>query len=240
MKSLLFWLSVAVLFPQALYVRRTAPRFAPASGPTAGVVGTGETVRLFAIGDSIIAGVGALSLDKALVGQTAASLASALKKTVSWEALGVSGYDAVRIREYLVPRMPVSTFDYIIVSVGVNDITGLTRLANWTRNLGMLLDKLRAHSPDARIAITGPPPLELFPLLPEPLRTVFGMRARMFDHAARGVVGRYLETVYLPIEFEPDPKKFSADGYHPSEAGYTVFGQRMADALLKESGTGIA
>ncbi len=232
MKNLLFWTAFPFLVPQALYVRRTAPRFAPADGPTEGSVGDGEQARLLAIGDSIIAGVGASALSKALVGQTAAALATAGKYRVSWQALGVSGYDSARVLDHLVPELPDVTCDYVIVSVGVNDITGLTSKQNWRRNLSLLLEKLRAHSPDSRIAVAGMPPLHGFPLLPQPLRAAFGMRGSVFDDVARKVVAEYENALHVPVDFEPQPDKFAPDGYHPSEQGYSEFGRHMAEGLL--------
>ena len=97
-RSVLFWIILPLLIPQALYARRTAPRFAPAGGPATGTLGEGEPRRLLAIGDSIIAGVGASTLSKALVGQTAAALATSQRCRVHWQALGVSGFESAKER----------------------------------------------------------------------------------------------------------------------------------------------
>jgi lysophospholipase L1-like esterase len=233
MRNILFWLAIPFLIPQALYVRRTAPRFKPASGPTKGSFGKGSEVRLLAIGDSIIAGVGASTLAKALVSRIAAPLSELLAQTVSWQALGVSGYDSARVLTDLVPQLPDESFDYIVVSVGVNDITGLTTVRSWRQNLSALLDALVAHSPDAVIAVVGMPPMHGFPLLPQPLRATFGYRARLFDHIAREVVEKRRNIQLVPLDFEPSPDQFSADGYHPSEDRYEEFGREMAEAILK-------
>jgi lysophospholipase L1-like esterase len=232
MKNLFFWLLFPFVLPQALYVRKTAPRFAPADGPTAGSVGDGRQTRLLAIGDSIIAGVGASVLSKAMVGQTAAALAASQSCCVSWTALGVSGYDSREILERLVPKLPEADVDYIVVSVGVNDVTGLTSLREWRYNLSLLLEKLQTHSPSAIVAVAGLPPLHGFPLLPQPLRAVLGMRARMLDDVAKTVVGSFQNSIHISLDFEPDPSKFSADGYHPSEESYVEFGRYMADGIL--------
>jgi lysophospholipase L1-like esterase len=232
MKNLLFWIVFPFLVPQALYVRRTAPRFAPAGGPSEGLVGDGKQVRLLAIGDSIIAGVGASELSRALVGQTATALASSQNCCVSWYALGASGYDSGKILERLVPELPGIVFDYIIVSVGVNDITGLTTVRKWRENLSLILGKLQAHSPNAVIAVAGMPPMHRFPLLPQPLRAVFGMRARSFDQVARKVVDNHKKSLHVPIDFKPDPDKFAPDGYHPSVESYEDFGCKMAEGLI--------
>ncbi len=232
MKSVLFWGLVPFLLPQALYVRRTAPRFAAAGGPSTGSSGDGEQARLLAIGDSIIAGVGATELSRALVGQTANALATSLDCRISWQALGVSGYNLEKVLDRLLPRLPEAAADYIIVSIGVNDITGLTTLRKWRRNLALLLSSLRTHSPDAVIAVAGMPPLHGFPLLPQPLRATFGMRGRSFDDVVSKVVDRLPNTVHVPLDFDPHPQQFALDGYHPSEESYAEFGRHMADGLM--------
>ena len=235
-RNLFFWLALPLLIPQALYVRKTAPRFAPADGPTTGTIGDGEPLSLLAIGDSIIAGVGATQLSKALVGQTAAALAEARQAQVHWQALGVSGYDSAKIIRDLLPQLPKQPVDYIIVSVGVNDITGLTTLLTWRKNYRHLLRQLHTHSPDAQIAVAGMPPLHGFPLLPQPLRAVFGMRARSFEAITRQLASEQPCVQHVPVDFEPDPEQFAGDGYHPSEESYKTFGQGMADGLLQDDG----
>lgn len=232
MKNLWFWLAFPFLVPQALYVRKTAPRFASACGPAAGSVGSGEPVQLLAIGDSIVAGVGASKLSAALVGQTATALADLRGCRVSWRALGVSGYDSARVLECIVPELPDVAFDYVIVSVGVNDVTGLTALRAWRRNLSLLLAELQAHSPGALVAVAGLPPLHGFPLLPQPLRAAFGMRGRALDEVAIEVMRGLERAMHVPLDFEPDPAGFAPDGYHPSEASYTKFGRHMAEMLV--------
>jgi len=238
LRNALFWIVFPLLIPQALYVRKTAPRFSPAGGPSTGSVGDGEPRRLLAIGDSIIAGVGASTLSKALVGQTAVAIAESQNCQVRWQALGVSGYDSAKILNHLVPKLPTKPVDFIIVSVGVNDITGLTTLFKWRKNYATLLHKLHRHSPDAHIAVAGMPPLHGFPLLPQPLRAVFGMRARSFEHVTRQLANEHPYVRHVPVDFDPDPAKFAGDGYHPSEESYREFGRGMAEGLSGTSTTG--
>lgn len=232
LNNLLFWIVFPFLIPQALYIRQTAPRFAPAGGASVGSVGGSGQTRLLAIGDSIIAGVGVSEFSKALVGQTAMALATFQNSRVEWEALGVSGYDSTRVLEHLVPKLPGVAYDYIIVSVGVNDVTGLTSIRKWRRSLGLLLAELETHSPQAMIAVIGMPPLHYFPLLPQPLRATLGLRGKSFGAVAKKVVNRRQNSRYVPLDIEPDPTKFAPDGYHPSEESYAEFGRHMANVLV--------
>ena len=234
MRSLIFWLLLPIVLPQALWVRRTAPRFAGAAGPNEGTVGEGRRRKLLAIGDSIIAGVGATCLSKALVGQTSLALSELLSCEIRWSALGRSGARSGTLLDEFLPKLEARDADFILVSIGVNDVTSLTSQTAWRRNLGDLLAALSRMSPAALIAVAGIPPLGGFPLLPQPLRAMFGFRGTAFDRAAQRVVADFPNAVYVPIDFETSPDKFSADGFHPSEPSYRVFGQAMAAQIAEK------
>ena len=236
-RSLLFWTLFPFVLPQAIGVRRNAPRFPGAGGPREGSAGAGNALNLLAVGDSIIAGVGAGELSQALVGQTAAQLAARLECRVDWKARGSIGADSSKILRRLVPRLPGPQADAVILSVGVNDVTGLSRVPVWRQNLIRILEALHHHSPRAIVAVAGIPPLKGFPLLPQPLRALFGLRGETFDKAARKVVSQYPFAIYVPLDFEPHPDKFSADGYHPSEQSYREFGGMMTDRIAERLNT---
>jgi lysophospholipase L1-like esterase len=231
MRWMLFWTLFPFVILQAIKVRRNAPRVLGPAGPTSASVGSGNIVNLLAIGDSIIAGVGAPTIAEALPGQVAAELARLLGSEVSWRASGLIGATTSVVMRCLVPTQPRKPFDAIVLSVGVNDVTSLRTMRQWSTDLGCLLDELQAHSPAAVIALVGLPPLSSFPLLPQPLRAVMGIRARMFDDAGRFEVSKREKVVYVPIEIDPTPDQFSSDGFHPSLSGYKELGRQVATAI---------
>ncbi len=232
MRGPLFWMSVPFLVPQAIRVRRTALRFGPAAGPTTGSIGNGPRKTLLALGDSIIAGVGASDMSRALVGQTARHLALLEQTQVDWQALGHIGFSTKTFLQHYEDGLPQADPDYVVISLGVNDITSLTTGARWTARLGQMLTLCRHHYARAGIAVAGIPPFGIFPLLPEPLRTVMGKRGESFDELAKGLVRGFPRTVHVPIDVELAAGSFSADGFHPSDQGYVDFGRGMAEALL--------
>lgn len=246
MLNLLFWGSLPFVLPQALWVRKCAPRFAAASGPNSGLVKpsnltaiTATTItsskRLLAIGDSIIEGVGVSQLQHALVGQTAESLANRLKCPVNWSALGKIGIDADGVIANLLPSLPDEQADYIIVSVGVNDTTTLTLQHRWRQSLRALFKALRQHSPNAVVAVAGIPPLKHFPLLPQPLKFLLGLRAEELDKSLSLELSRYPNFFHVPVDIDFEPENFSEDGFHPSRKGYQQFGRAMAETLTVNS-----
>jgi lysophospholipase L1-like esterase len=234
MRSLLFWGLFPFLLPQAVYVRKNAPKVVEAAGAKEGIIGKGKNYKLIAIGDSIISGVGAEKLTDALTGQTAKQLSETLDCEISWVSRGSIGADSKKILNRLVKKLPNEKADFIVLSVGVNDLTGLKSLSKFEKTFGELLIALNKHSPNAIIAVAGIPPLRGFPLLPQPLRALFGVRGESFDKVIKKVVSENSFAVYVPLDFEPLPEKFSVDGFHPSEESYTEFGQLMADNLAKK------
>jgi hypothetical protein len=124
MRWMLFWTLFPFVLPQAIKVRRNAPRVSGAGEPTSGRVGSGKTTRLVAIGDSIIAGVGVETVAEALPGQVAVELARLLGCEVSWSAFGLIGTTSSGVNRCLVPTLPNEPFDVMVVSVGVNERRG--------------------------------------------------------------------------------------------------------------------
>ncbi len=231
-----FWSLLPLALPQALYIRRTAPRFGGAPGPTSGTAnpeGNGVPRSLVGVGDSIIAGVGTSALEHALIGQVADALGDRLDAPVHWKAIGRSGATTRQVVDELAPQLPTTPADHVIVSVGVNDVTKPSSRSDFRQALGDLLATLERHSPTAAIAILGLPPMHRFPLLPQPLRATLGCRARVLDHIARGVVAEHRNARHAAVEVEVRPGAFADDGYHPSEASCTLLAELVTNALLE-------
>jgi lysophospholipase L1-like esterase len=245
-QSFRFWSTLPWVLPQALRVRKTAPRFAGADGVAFGIAladgsqASMDTVahipaqkRLLVFGDSVVAGVGASSHALGLSGQCASAMAKALALNLAWQAVGKIGIESTQLEARLWPSVPKDqSWDWVLISVGVNDITGLTRRARFYKALTKLLHQIRARAPHAIVLFCGLPPVHGFPLLPKPLRTVFGMRARMLDQLLQKLAREHAHVVFLPVKFETRPEAFAADGFHPSEASYARFGKAAAEAFL--------
>jgi lysophospholipase L1-like esterase len=238
-----FWSAMLLLLPQALWVRQTAPRFAAAAGAAEGMmyaVGGSERAassaakHLLGIGDSIVAGVGCAQQSQALTASTATALAIATGDSIRWQALGKSGADASRVLRLLQQHKPLVTPHYIVLSTGVNDVTSLKSCRRWRSDLHHLLDALQHNAPKACIAVAAVPPLQHFPALPQPLRTVLGWRAAQFSQVQTAVLSEYPLIGLVRLDFDAEQARggFAADGYHPTVANYKQFGDMAAAALL--------
>jgi lysophospholipase L1-like esterase len=220
-----------VLLSQAFALRRHALTLLPAAGPTRGRIGRGEPLRLLAIGDSIIAGVGARRIEHSTVMHAARFMSGRLAREIHWHASGMIGAGARRVRCEAVPMLPEQPFDVILVSVGVNDVLRLERSGRFRRQLLKLIRELKRHSPHAVIGYLGLPPLDRFPKLRRPLRWMVGQRIRRFDTIAREAIARVPNAFHIPVSFSPRPRMFSDDGLHPSETSQRRLGKIIAGAL---------
>ncbi|HEV2220060.1 MAG TPA: SGNH/GDSL hydrolase family protein [Casimicrobiaceae bacterium] len=220
-----------VMFSQAFALRRHALSFLPPVGPQEGRIGRGDPLHFLAIGDSIIAGVGARRIEQSTVAQVARFMSGRLSREVNWHAAGRIGASARDVRVDVVPGLPPRTFDAILVSVGVNDVLKFERSARYRRQLLKLLHELRKHSPGAVIACLGLPPLDEFPKLRRPLRWIVGMRVRRFDQVARDALERVPDIVHIPVRFSPRAEMFSDDGLHPSETSQRRLAKIVAGVM---------
>jgi lysophospholipase L1-like esterase len=235
LKRPLFWLSLPLLLPQGLWVRRTAQRLPPAAGPTQGVVGHGDMRRLLLVGDSIIAGVGVPQLTDALPGQLARAFATRKDCRVQWQALGNNGATSADLLAMLGQLESLSSADWVFVSVGVNDVTQLTGTQRWRSNLQALLLALARHSPQAQIMLAGVPPMGRFPGLPTPLRQVFGWRAARLDVVGQALAAALPRVLHLATPVPDDPSAFASDGYHPNAEACRVWAEAVAAAMGEQA-----
>ena len=125
-RRLAFWLLLPLSAVQGLWVRRTALRLPEARGARTGTIGQGEELHLLALGDSIIAGVGTGSVEKSMPVQFAQSLATTRNISVHWQVIGANGADISDLRYSIRQLDDQQQVDVILISIGVNDVTGLS------------------------------------------------------------------------------------------------------------------
>jgi lysophospholipase L1-like esterase len=219
------------LFAQGRGVRRRTPRLPDAAGATEGVVSGAEPpLRLLVLGESTVAGIGAATHQTALTGCVAASLARETGREVRWRAAGRSGASARQAAE-LAAALPRELVDAVVLSLGVNDTLRLRRPARWADDVAALVRAVRARVGPAPVLLAPVPPMHAFPALPQPLRAVLGARARLLDDAQARLPSRLAGVAHAPMWVDPAPHLFCSDGFHPSEAGYAVIGERLAREL---------
>lgn len=233
-RRLLFWALIPISGLQGLLLRRSARRLPPPPGTVSGTCGQGTPVHLLAAGDSIIAGVGAARQEQTLPLQFARALSLSLGARVDWHVQGKNGLNLADLLLRLVALEPGVPADVILLSIGVNDVTGLSTTRRWRRQLKLLVQVLRSRWPHALVVFTGLPPMGRFPLPPQPLRFSLGLRAGTFDRIAIEVLAGQNRIMHIPTEIASGQNDFCPDGFHPSAESYAVWADELARRAAAE------
>lgn len=191
------------------------------------------------LGDSTSTGVGAAAFTDSMAWRVAEGLSDG---PVVLTVLGRSGDQVHEVLDEQLPELSgvlLPGVDHVVlVSIGANDVTALTRRRTFEQRYLEMVDRIEAvvdgAGVDARIVLVGIPDIGTAPRLLPPLRQVAGFRgAQLDDEIAAVARGRGLHHVELADRtsrtFSSDPDRyFSADEYHPSSDGHEVW----ADAVL--------
>ena len=237
MNRIALWSCLPLAAWQGLALRKTALRLPPPPGDCHGVCGQlpqnrfSKPLRLLALGDSIIAGIGAANQQQALPAQLAQALARQTRQSVSWKAVGSSGANSTDLLAMLQDLQEPAP-DLVLVSIGVNDVTGLHSTRIWHNNLQQLCQRMGSRWPAALIAFAGLPPMQKFPLPPQPLRFCLGLRAAELDRISASVIDSQAGMLHIPTQIDPAEHDFCADGFHPSGSAYTAWGEGLAEWIL--------
>jgi lysophospholipase L1-like esterase len=227
-----FWLTVAILSPVLLYqgkrARRITPRLPDGSGEPRGQYGEGPpTTQILVLGESTAASVGVASHDLGLASQLANQVHQRTGRTTAWHTWGING---IRMQGLVgeLAKAELPAAEVVLLSMGVNDATGLTSRRRFQQQLLALRQLLSARYP-APLVLLSVPPIHLFTALPAPLRQVMGWRARQLDEVyarlARQMPGDFIHLQYPLIT---DPQLLAADGYHPGQQGYQQIAETLA------------
>ena len=230
-----FWAFLPISALQGRWLRRTATRLPEATGDRIGISGEGERLHLLAMGDSIIAGVGTGTMKHSLPVQFASAMAKARSCEVKWRVEGKNGADISQLRHDVSQIERDQKADVILISIGVNDVTGLSSTRHWSSQLQGLLLELRNKWPQACVVAMGLPPMSKFPLPPQPLRFTLGQRATTLDAIAAKLLADQANMLHVPTEMDPVHHDFCEDGFHPSAKACGFWAEELAQKLKSDT-----
>lgn len=236
----------AVILGVEVQLARTGTRLDDEQGqrPRQQVVRPGAApLHVVWLGDSTSTGVGAGRFEASMAWRVAAGLTDG---PVALTVLGRSGDQVHEVLAAQVPALadvvlPTASAHVVLVSIGANDVTALTRRPAFEERYLRLVDEVEAvlgdAGVDARLVLVGIPDLGTAPRLLPPLRQVAGVRAAQLDDAV-ATVGRRRGVHHVELAdrtsriFSSDPDRyFSADGYHPSGDGHEVWAGAVLASL---------
>jgi lysophospholipase L1-like esterase len=222
-----------VLIAQALNTRKRTPALPEAAGPREGQLGSGaRALRVLIAGDSSAAGVGVALQDQAFAGHFTRTLHRRSGRALRWRLRARSGLTTEQLHHMLRRDMP-PVADVAVVLTGVNDVIGLIPPQRAVQHRAALADWLLGEGRAAFVLFAPLPPMNQFPLLPQPLRGVMGEDARRHDEAIANWVATRRNVFHTPISIQLAPGAMASDGFHPGEPVYRACGEALARFVVE-------
>ncbi|MEP7295029.1 MAG: SGNH/GDSL hydrolase family protein [Burkholderiales bacterium] len=217
-----------LLIAQAVGTRRRAPALPEAAGPREGQLGAGgSALRLLIAGDSSAAGVGVAHQDEAFAGHFTRALHKRSGRPLRWRLRAKSGLTTQQVHELLrYDFLPAA--DIAVVLSGVNDVIELVPPRRAIEHRTALADWLLSDNRARHVVFAALPPINQFPLLPQPLRGVMGDDARRHNDAIASWAATRRDVHHVPISLQLSPAAMSRDGFHPGEPIYRACGEAIA------------
>jgi len=223
-----------LLIAQAIGTRKRAPALPEATGPREGQLGSGgAALRLLIAGDSSAAGVGVAHQDEAFAGHFTRALHKRCGRPLRWRLRAKSGLTTKEVLELLQAEPPPAA-DIAIVLTGVNDVIDLVPPRRAIAHREALADWLLAGGRARHVVFAALPPINQFPLLPQPLRRVMGDDARRHNDAMAQWAAKRTDVHHVPIVLQLSPAAMSRDGFHPGEPIYRACGDAIARFVAEQ------
>ncbi len=209
---------------------------APAS-PTPSIVAPVTTtataaIRYVAIGASDTVGVGAT--DPA-TGSWPARVARLLPPGSAFVNVGVSGSIAAQARTAQLPGALAQRPTVVSIWLAVNDLNATVEPTSYASDLGAIVDALVAGTP-AKIFVGTVPDLRPVPAYAEADKEALFARIGAYNAAIAAIAATHAGRVMAVDLFTGSAElvstiTVSADGFHPSDAGYQLIADRFAAAM---------
>jgi len=202
-------------------------------------IGVPFDIHLMIFGDSTAAGVGCRSAEEVPGVRIARGLAQASEQRIRLSTKAISGATskglAGQVDAMFVAGPPP---DVAVIMVGANDVTKKHSVLRSARRLRHAVDRL--HRAGSVVVVGTCPDLGTVVAIPQPLRTLvhgWSVRLARAQAAATRAAGGHPVRMgdLLGRDFRSAPEVlFSADGFHPSAAGYELAAGHLLPAVLCE------
>ena len=220
-----------IIIIQGVKVRKDTPRLLEASGDRDGLAGQGDPLSLLILGDSAAAGVGVETQQDALSGAIISQLKN--EYALQWKLHAKTG-DTTKQVYQAVQQLEHKKYDVVITSIGVNDVTKLTSPKSWIKQQKQLFTQIQKQFQPKLIIVSGVPPMQHFPALPNPLAWLFGKYAEQMNQILQQWLAPQSQFRFIQYDiesFQAMDLPMASDGFHPSKEIYAIWGQQVATLI---------
>ena len=145
--------------------------------------------------------------------------------------LCVSGATTGDVLRVQVERAIVAKPTLVTLGIGINDLHRGVSVENFARNYEEIVTRVTSQT-NAPLVVTNLPDISFAPVVPPFLREESHRRIVLFNERVHAIAARH----HLPVAdayaathdvLATHPEFFSADGFHPSDAGYEFWAKTM-------------
>ncbi|MBI3495082.1 SGNH/GDSL hydrolase family protein [Candidatus Berkelbacteria bacterium] len=192
-----------------------------------------KPLRYVVLGDSTAVGVGADKLGESYPHQVAAALAKTNYVTVV--NLAISGARVDDVLKKQLPKLGDLKPDVITLSIGGNDATHFTDLADYRKTMAAVLEALK-NSGAKTMIVAASPDMYLTPALTRVISKPVGLRAAKQNEILRELVkdsNIKIADLYNDgkLDYHKNHALYAADLFHPAQAGYAIWAQLFIHQL---------
>lgn len=222
---------VPALLIQGYHVKKKTLRLPEPQGKRKGVMGQGKALSVLILGDSAAAGVGVEQQQDALLGSLLHELQQHFE--INYQLEAKTGDTTVQVLARI-QQLENQYFDVVISSVGVNDVTKLVSAKKWIRQQQVFYQAIENKFTPTLVLVTGVPPMNLFPALPNPLGWLFGQYSTAMNRELAKFVQNkqnYQLVQFDLAHFKALNLKMADDGFHPSKEIYQLWASELANKI---------
>lgn len=242
-----FFLSIPLLpllYYQGKKIRKNVPKLPEAKNPEGYIKTTSEkTLKILAIGESTIAGVGVDFHKNGFIGALANEISTVNSSSILWKVYAKSGYTAKMVRKRMIPQIEESNADIIVIGLGGNDAFKLNSPDLWIFQINLLIKTLKRKFPKTPIYFTNMPPIKEFPAFTKTIKFIIGNLVEILGNRLDKRVNKKANVHYnneivtlknwqKKYNLKGDADIFFSDGVHPSKLTYQVWGKDMAHYIM--------
>ncbi|WP_439131884.1 SGNH/GDSL hydrolase family protein [Polaribacter sp.] len=233
-----------ILYFQGKKIREEVPKLPEAKNPSGYIKkASDKTLKILAIGESTVAGVGVDFHENGFIGALAQEISSQKNISILWRVYAKSGYTAKLVRKRIVPKIAESNADIIVIGLGGNDAFALNSPDLWMHQINLLVKTLKRKFPKTPIYFTNMPPIKEFPTFTRIIKFIVGNLVEIFGTRLQKGIDKKRNVFYNSelitlqswqekYNLKGDVTIFFSDGVHPSKIAYQTWGKDMANFII--------
>ncbi len=193
-----------------------------------------KKITYVALGDSLTAGVGASAEDKTYPYRLAKLLADKQNAQVTVVNLGWPGATAADVLNIQIPLLAELHPDIVTLAIGTNDMHNQVPAKLFQQTMSTIVDNLASTT--KHLNVINIPYLGNRSVFFPPYRLYFDWQTKRYNSPLRNsLVGKQVNVIDIYSltrqKAFSDPQYYSADGFHPSDAGYDFWSENLYEHL---------